>query len=58
MNYPEHDPWNIMSVAAISLHTLFESLTSAGFTEDQSLTLIVKLINQSDANGDASSSGV
>lgn len=46
------DPWNSLSMAAISLHTLYENLRSGGFTEEQALTLVAKMVVAYDAKAD------
>lgn len=50
----EIDDWTVMERAAITLHEMFLSLTTAGFTEDQALTLISKTMV--DAKGDVNAS--
>ncbi len=51
----ELDNWTAMERAAITLHELFLSLTTAGFTEDQALTLISKTMVDAQGGSNASS---
>jgi len=41
------DPFSALKEAAISVHEWFLSLTDAGFTEDQALSLIAQTIGSS-----------
>lgn len=51
----ELDDWTALERAAITLHEMFLSLTAAGFTEDQALTLISKTMVRADGGADARS---
>lgn len=42
------DTWTTLKTAAITLHELFASLTEGGFTEDQAINLLARLITTID----------
>lgn len=46
------DSWTALGVSAIALHELFMTFVEAGFTEDQALTLVSRLVLESkDSHG-------
>lgn len=45
-NPPPADPFGVLSEAAVSMHELFVSYCNAGFTEEQSMYLLVQMMGQ------------